>query len=68
MYLLSSFYTMEAFHGNIEEMTLNNTFFRKVLSTQSHSQLVVMCLQPNEEIGVETHPENDQFIRVEKGE
>lgn len=48
-------------------MTLANTFFRKVLSTQAHSQLVIMCLQPNEDIGMEVHHKEDQFIRVEKG-
>ena len=48
--------------------TLENSFFRKVLFTAPHSQLVLMCLKPNEEIGVETHEGNDQFFRFEKGE
>lgn len=52
---------------NILEETLNNTNFRKVLSTSPNSQLVVMCLQPMEEIGMETHMDHDQFIRIEKG-
>lgn len=58
---------MTTFAGNIEKLTLQNNYFRKVLSTQAHSQLVVMSLQPNEDIGLEIHPENDQFIRVEQG-
>lgn len=52
---------------NIDEETKRNTFFRKVLFTAEHSQLVAMSLNPGEEIGEEVHPENDQFIRVEAG-
>lgn len=58
---------MQPFVGNIENQTLENTFFRKVLSTQAHSQLVVMCLHPGEDIGMEVHEKEDQFIRVESG-
>ncbi len=59
---------MTTFTGNIEELTLRNANFRQVLSTGQHTQLVVMSLIPNEDIGVETHQTVDQFIRVEKGE
>lgn len=59
---------MTGFVGNIEEKTLSNAFFRQVLFTAPHSQLVVMCLAPSEDIGVETHPNVDQFFRVEEGE
>lgn len=59
---------MQGYVGNIEKETEENENFRKVLFTAPHSQLVVMNLQPNEEIGMEVHPENDQFIRIEKGE
>lgn len=52
--------------ANIEKETLENENFRKVLYTAKHSQLVVMHLNPNEEIGEETHT-LDQFIRVETG-
>jgi len=38
-----------------------------VLYTGKHSQLVLMNLLPNEEIGMEVHEENDQFFRIEKG-
>lgn len=58
---------MKGFHGNIEKMTLENENFRKVLYTAKHCQLVVMSLQPGEEIGMEVHPENDQFFRFEAG-
>lgn len=52
---------------NIEDATLENDFFRKVIYTAPHSQLVLMSLQPKEEIGYEVHPNVDQFFRVEKG-
>ena len=58
---------MKGFKSNIEQDTLNNDNFRKVLYTGQHSQLVLMSLRPGEEIGVETHKENDQFLRFEGG-
>jgi mannose-6-phosphate isomerase-like protein (cupin superfamily) len=58
---------MKGFHTNIERDTLENNNFRKVLYTAKHLQLVVMSLQPQEEIGLETHAENDQFLRFEGG-
>jgi mannose-6-phosphate isomerase-like protein (cupin superfamily) len=59
---------MKGFCGDIESMTRENSDFRKVLYTTSHSQLVLMNLNPGEEIGLETHGENDQFFRFEAGE
>jgi len=59
---------MKGFNTNIEKETLENTNFRKVLYTGKHSQLVLMSLKPNEEIGTEIHTSNDQFFRFEKGE
>ena len=59
---------MKGFHSNIEKDTLENDNFRKVLYTSKHSQLVLMSLKPQEEIGMEIHAENDQFFRFEKGE
>ena len=59
---------MPAFFGPIEEQTLGNQFFRHVLFTGKYCQLVVMCLQPGEEIGNEVHENVDQFFRVEQGE
>lgn len=59
---------MRGYNVNIEKETLENKNFRKVLYTGKHSQLVLMCLKPNEEIGMEVHPDNDQFFRFEKGE
>lgn len=59
---------MAGYSINIEDKTLDNENFREVLYTAPHSQLVVMTLQPGEEIGMETHEDRDQFIRVEQGE
>ncbi len=52
---------------NIEKDTLENEDYRRVLFTGPNMQLVLMTLQPGEEIGLETHDEHDQFIRVEAG-
>ncbi len=59
---------MKGFSSDIEKSTLENEKFRKVLYTGKHSQLVLMCLNPKEEIGMEVHTENDQFFRFEKGQ
>ncbi len=59
---------MPGFVIDIESSTEKNENFRKVLFTGSHSQLVLMTLPPKEEIGLETHPDNDQFFRFEEGE
>lgn len=58
---------MKGFHANIEEQTLANTNFRKVLYTGKHTQLVLMSLPVGGEIGLETHTENDQFFRFDGG-
>ena len=59
---------MTGFVGNIEELTLSNNNFRQVIYTGQHSQLVLMSLLPNEDIGMEVHEIVDQFLRIEKGE
>jgi mannose-6-phosphate isomerase-like protein (cupin superfamily) len=58
---------MSGYVTNIEEKTIEGKFFREVLFTAPHIQLVVMALQPGEDIGLETHEDVDQFIRVEAG-
>jgi mannose-6-phosphate isomerase-like protein (cupin superfamily) len=57
---------MKGFVQNIESLAIRNDDFRRVLYTAKHCQLVVMALQPKEEIGAEVH-ELDQFFRVEEG-
>ena len=58
---------MKGFVEDIEELTEDNNDFRRVLYTGKHLQLVLMALQPGEEIGEEVHEDHDQFFRVEKG-
>ena len=57
---------MKGYIEGIEKVTLENDYFREVLYTARHSQLVVMSLKPLEEIGEEVH-QLDQFIRCEQG-
>jgi mannose-6-phosphate isomerase-like protein (cupin superfamily) len=58
---------MKGFNIGIEKATIENENFRKVLYTSKNSQLVLMSLLPKEEIGLETHSDNDQFFRFEAG-
>ncbi|OHB05528.1 MAG: cupin [Candidatus Zambryskibacteria bacterium RIFCSPLOWO2_01_FULL_47_14] len=57
---------MKGYVDNIEKLALENENFREVLYTDKKSQLVLMSLRPEEEIGEEVH-DVDQFLRVEKG-
>jgi len=59
---------MTGFVGDIEKLTEKNKYFRQVLYTGKYAQLVVMSLQPGEEIGNEVHHTVDQFFRIEEGE
>lgn len=58
---------MIAYVGHIEKQTRENADFRRVLFTGKHAQLVVMCLEPGEQIGDEVHQNVDQFFRIEQG-
>lgn len=58
---------MKGFCGNIELQTVDNEDFRRVLYTGHNLQLVVMTLQPGDEIGEEVHEDRDQFFRIEEG-
>jgi mannose-6-phosphate isomerase-like protein (cupin superfamily) len=58
---------MHGFIDDIEELTEDNTDFRRVIYTGKHLQLVVMSIAPGEDIGEEVHKTTDQFFRVEKG-
>lgn len=58
---------MRGYNANIEEDTIDNNDFRRVLYSGKYMQLVLMSLLPNEEIGMEVHPDNDQFFRFEEG-
>ena len=58
---------MKGFVQDIERATLENGDFRRVLYTGKYLQLVLMALQPGEEIGEEVHEDRDQFFRIEQG-
>lgn len=58
---------MKGFTGDIERLTTQNDDYRRVLYTGRHLQLVLMTLQPGEEIGEEVHETHDQFFRIEEG-
>lgn len=58
--------SLHGYVGNIERETEDNGFFRKVLYTAKHCQLVVMSIAPGEDIGEEVHT-LDQFLRFEAG-
>ncbi len=58
---------MKGVIGDIEALTVGNTHFRRVLYTGRNLQLVLMTLQPGEEIGAEVHDDKDQFFRFESG-
>jgi mannose-6-phosphate isomerase-like protein (cupin superfamily) len=58
---------MVGYIDNIEEKTQANSYFRQVVFTGAHSQLVLMSLLPSEDIGTEVHPNVDQFFRIESG-
>ena len=59
---------MKGFGTNIEKITVENDKYLKALYTGKYSQLVLMCLKPREEIGMEIHAGNDQFFRFEQGQ
>jgi mannose-6-phosphate isomerase-like protein (cupin superfamily) len=61
--LLMNYYT-----GNLINETLKNTYYRKVLFTDEKFQLVLMSVQPKQELGMEIHEDHTQFIQVVKGE
>ena len=56
------------FVANIEDVTKQNNNFRTVLWTGNHLQLTVMCIPVRGDIGLEMHPNLDQFIRIEQGQ
>lgn len=59
---------MKGYVDDIEQATTGNGDFRRVLYTGHNLQLVVMSINPGEEIGAEVHDDRDQFFRIESGE
>lgn len=58
---------MSGYITNIEEKSLTNDRFREVLFTTERTQLVLMAVRAGDDIGMETHADHDQFIRIESG-
>jgi mannose-6-phosphate isomerase-like protein (cupin superfamily) len=58
---------MKGFSVNIEQETIDNTDYRRVLYTAERAQLVLMSIAPGDEIGAEVHNDNNQFLRFEAG-
>lgn len=58
---------MKGYILNLEKETVENTDYRRVLYTAKNTQLVLMSIEPGDEIGEETH-DLDQFIRIESGQ
>jgi len=58
---------MTGYVAAIADLTNKNVDFRRVLYTGKNLQLVLMSLNPGEEIGDEVHKTGDQFFRVESG-
>ena len=61
-------YGPDPFVVNIEEMTKENNTFRTALWTGEHLQVTLMDIPVGESIGLEIHPDTDQFLRIEQGE
>lgn len=61
------YWNMKGFITDIERDTLANEDYRRVLFTGRNTQLVLMTVMPGDDIGLETHEEHDQFIRIEAG-
>lgn len=61
-------YGPEPFVVNIEEATKQNDYFRVALWTGRYLQLTLMSIRVGEDIGLEIHPDVDQFIRIEEGQ
>jgi mannose-6-phosphate isomerase-like protein (cupin superfamily) len=60
-------YGKQPFVVNIEETTKQNSTFRTALWTGSHLQVTLMSINVGEDIGLEMHPDVDQFLRIEEG-
>lgn len=57
----------EPFVTDIEEQTEGNSQFRRTLWTGEHLQLTVMSIDVGDDVGLEVHPDTDQFLRIEEG-
>jgi len=59
---------LEPFYSaNIEQLTIENDNYRRVVYTGPNQQFVIMSIKPNDDIHMEIHKDHDQFIKIEKG-
>ena len=58
---------MKGFIKDITGQAMANTYFRQVLENGTHTQVVIMSIPPAGEIGMETHPDNDQVLYFVSG-
>ena len=59
---------IQPYAADLKHLTKENANFRQVVFTGTHSQLVLMSIEPGEEIGLETHENVDQILYVVDGE
>ena len=59
---------MQGYIDDIERLTKDNGDYRRVLYTGKNIQLVLMAIQPGDEIGAEVHEDHDQFFRIDEGD
>ena len=52
---------------NIDQLTVSNNTYRTAIWTGKHMQVTAMSINPGDDIGLEVHPDNDQFLRLEEG-
>ena len=52
---------------DIEKATVENENYRTTMWTGEHLQMTVMSIPVGDDIGLEAHPDNDQFLRLEQG-
>lgn len=53
---------------NINQATKQNNTYRTAIWTGKYLQVTLMSLNPGEDIGLEMHPDVDQFLRIEQGQ
>ena len=58
---------MKGFIHDICAKAKENRYFRQVLETGEHTQIVLMSIKPGEEIGEEVHDDNDQVLYFVQG-
>ncbi len=66
-FIAVSDYGNDPFVFNIEKATEQNNNFRSTLWTGTYMQLTLMSIDPGSSIGLEIHPDTDQFLRIEQG-